>query len=279
MPDSRRADLESRRRIREDLLTNILVEAGAGSGKTQMLAERMAAGVARGVYRIDQMAAVTFTRKAASELRGRFHKALEDRLAPVTRDGRCGARPRRAGQSGTVLRRHDPLVLRPFAARAAGRVRRLAWLHGARRGPGSRVEEARLARLHHRGALPALPPCSSSSIPRQARRPGRCVPDGVRERGRGLPGGHGDAPGRDARVHGTRDLLGRASEASAGVHRADTTCKVQKAARKFRARLRVWRSTAAGSLAALLGTWDIDSKITQNRWGDTSGEEAFQGAD
>ena len=63
------------------LLTNILLEAGAGSGKTQMLAERMAAGVAAGVYNIEHMAAVTFTRKAASELRGRFHLALEEELS------------------------------------------------------------------------------------------------------------------------------------------------------------------------------------------------------
>ncbi len=80
MSDSRAADTASRRSIRTELLANILVEAGAGSGKTQMLAERMAAGIAEGVYGIDQMAAVTFTRKAASELRGRFHLALESRL-------------------------------------------------------------------------------------------------------------------------------------------------------------------------------------------------------
>ena len=61
-------------------MTNLLVEAGAGSGKTQMLAERMAAGVATGAYQIQHMAAVTFTRKAASELRGRFHLALEQEL-------------------------------------------------------------------------------------------------------------------------------------------------------------------------------------------------------
>src|SRR5213594_526049 len=73
-------DQESRRLIREELLTNLLVEAGAGSGKTEMLAERMASGVAAGVYQVEQMAAVTFTRKAASELRGRFHLALEEEL-------------------------------------------------------------------------------------------------------------------------------------------------------------------------------------------------------
>src|SRR3954454_18561200 len=75
-----RSDQESRRIICEELETNLLVEAGAGSGKTQMLAERMAAGVATGVYEVEHMAAVTFTRKAASELRGRFHLALEGEL-------------------------------------------------------------------------------------------------------------------------------------------------------------------------------------------------------
>src|SRR5262249_3896981 len=74
------ADEASRRVIRQDLESNLLVEAGAGSGKTQMLAEGMAACVASGAYRIEHIAAVTFTRKAASELRGRFHLALEKRL-------------------------------------------------------------------------------------------------------------------------------------------------------------------------------------------------------
>jgi hypothetical protein len=84
MSESRAIDAQSRDSIRTDLVANILVEAGAGSGKTQMLAERMAAGVAQGVYAIDQMAAVTFTRKAASELRGRFHLALEARLVTAS---------------------------------------------------------------------------------------------------------------------------------------------------------------------------------------------------
>src|SRR5215210_1768304 len=85
MNSSRAIDRESRRIIREELQANLLVEAGAGSGKTQMLAERMAAGIASGDYEIEHLAAVTFTRKAASELRGRFHLALESRLSELSR--------------------------------------------------------------------------------------------------------------------------------------------------------------------------------------------------
>jgi ATP-dependent helicase/nuclease subunit A len=73
-------DEQSRRLIVSDLDRNMLVEAGAGSGKTHMMARRMAAGIASGKYRIEHIAAVTFTRKAASELRGRFQLALEDML-------------------------------------------------------------------------------------------------------------------------------------------------------------------------------------------------------
>jgi ATP-dependent helicase/nuclease subunit A len=74
-------DQASRDRIVSALDRNVLVEAGAGSGKTHMMAARMAAGIAGGVYQVEQMAAVTFTRKAAAELRGRFQLALEAELA------------------------------------------------------------------------------------------------------------------------------------------------------------------------------------------------------
>jgi ATP-dependent helicase/nuclease subunit A len=73
-------DAEARRRIEREFDRTFLVEAGAGSGKTRSLARRMAAGIAAGVYRVEHMAAVTFTRKAAAELRGRFQEALEARL-------------------------------------------------------------------------------------------------------------------------------------------------------------------------------------------------------
>ena len=74
------ADQPVRDRLVTEFDRNFLVEAGAGSGKTYSLAMRMAAGIETGCYTVEHMAAVTFTRKAAAELRGRFQLALEERL-------------------------------------------------------------------------------------------------------------------------------------------------------------------------------------------------------
>ncbi len=76
VPDQAARDLIQRR-----LDANVLVEAGAGSGKTECLARRMAAGILEGRYAVEEMAAVTFTRKAAAELRGRFQLTLEAALS------------------------------------------------------------------------------------------------------------------------------------------------------------------------------------------------------
>ncbi len=70
-------DQAARDRIVSDLDTTFLVEAGAGSGKTKSLVDRMVALLASGRTEIDTLAAVTFTRKAAAELRGRFQVGLE----------------------------------------------------------------------------------------------------------------------------------------------------------------------------------------------------------
>ncbi|MBS4021349.1 MAG: UvrD-helicase domain-containing protein [Dethiobacter sp.] len=71
-PDQRERDA-----IRTRLDETFLVEAGAGSGKTTSLVSRMVALISGGRCRMENMAAVTFTRKAAGELRERFQEKLE----------------------------------------------------------------------------------------------------------------------------------------------------------------------------------------------------------
>jgi ATP-dependent helicase/nuclease subunit A len=79
-------DQAERDRIRTELDANLLVEAGAGSGKTTSMVDRMVAMVRAG-REVDRIAAVTFTRKAAAELRERFQEALESAYRTAVRDG------------------------------------------------------------------------------------------------------------------------------------------------------------------------------------------------
>jgi ATP-dependent helicase/nuclease subunit A len=71
-------DEKARERIREDLDTTFLVEAGAGSGKTTSIVDRMLALVRTGRAEAREIAAITFTNKAAAELSGRFRLKLEE---------------------------------------------------------------------------------------------------------------------------------------------------------------------------------------------------------
>ncbi len=70
-------DQAQRRLIETDLDSTMLVEAAAGTGKTTSMVRRMVALLREGRCRVATMAAVTFTRKAAAELRARFQLALE----------------------------------------------------------------------------------------------------------------------------------------------------------------------------------------------------------
>src|SRR5665811_1992894 len=73
-------DKSAREKIRNQLDWNFFVEAGAGSGKTYCLVERMVNLIKKGRARIENIAAVTFTRKAAAELKERFQIKLEDSI-------------------------------------------------------------------------------------------------------------------------------------------------------------------------------------------------------
>jgi ATP-dependent helicase/nuclease subunit A len=70
-------DKAERDAIIKELDTNILVEAGAGSGKTTSLVGRITALIGEGRATISQIAAVTFTKKAAAELKERCQISIE----------------------------------------------------------------------------------------------------------------------------------------------------------------------------------------------------------
>jgi ATP-dependent helicase/nuclease subunit A len=70
-------DRDARRRAIEDVDTTFLVEAAAGSGKTTLLLGRIVNLVRSGRARLPEIAAVTFTEKAAAELKIRLRTELE----------------------------------------------------------------------------------------------------------------------------------------------------------------------------------------------------------
>jgi ATP-dependent exoDNAse (exonuclease V) beta subunit len=72
-------DRDDRRLVRESLDETIVVEAAAGTGKTTELVTRILNVLATGRARIEQIVAVTFTEKAAGELKLRIRKELEGR--------------------------------------------------------------------------------------------------------------------------------------------------------------------------------------------------------
>ena len=57
--------------------TNIIVSAGAGSGKTSVLTERVVYFIKEKNYSIDDFLIVTFTNAAAAEMKKRIRKALQ----------------------------------------------------------------------------------------------------------------------------------------------------------------------------------------------------------
>src|SRR5690606_2823093 len=83
-------DEAARRRIRERTDETLFVEAGAGSGKTRSLVERVSTLVLRDGIPIEAVAAVTFTERAAAELRDRLRASFEH----VARAGDDGQRHR-----------------------------------------------------------------------------------------------------------------------------------------------------------------------------------------
>ena len=77
MPERALVDADARQRIRTSLDESLFVEAAAGTGKTTELVARIVNILAAGKARVDQVLAVTFTEKAAGELKLRLREELE----------------------------------------------------------------------------------------------------------------------------------------------------------------------------------------------------------
>ncbi|HEV8235413.1 MAG TPA: UvrD-helicase domain-containing protein, partial [Gemmatimonadaceae bacterium] len=85
-------DQSARRAIVEDLDDTLVIEAAAGTGKTTELVNRILRVLETGRATMTQIVAVTFTEKAAGELKLRLRERLEQDRA-------------RAGQDETVRQR------------------------------------------------------------------------------------------------------------------------------------------------------------------------------
>ncbi|MCH8949562.1 MAG: UvrD-helicase domain-containing protein, partial [Chloroflexi bacterium] len=83
------ADQPARDRIHHDLDTTLFVEAGAGTGKTRELIERIVRLVASGRAELRHIAAITFTEAAAAELRDRVRLRLEQAITEDSEEERA----------------------------------------------------------------------------------------------------------------------------------------------------------------------------------------------
>jgi ATP-dependent helicase/nuclease subunit A len=77
-------DAAARDAIRDRHDATLFVEAGAGTGKTTALVDRVVSLIARGRVTIRELAAITFTEAAAGELRDRIRYRLEQAAAGAT---------------------------------------------------------------------------------------------------------------------------------------------------------------------------------------------------
>ena len=276
MRNSRNVDAASRDTIRTQLLENLLVEAGAGSGKTQMLAERMAAGVAEGVYAIEQMAAVTFTRKAASELRGRFHLALEARLAKARAEGRQ-AEVARLESALSNLERFFAGTIHSFCARLL-RERPVE----SKVSPGftelDEVQDIELRQRVWREFITAARRAGDPDVvdlldadvrPRDldhafAR---MCENEDVE-----FPPGAAQCPDPKAPARRLQEFWGAISALMPASIADEAKCATLQAAERFKGRWRVSskRLNHPAVVAALLELWDRESDLTMKWWSDDS---------
>ena len=91
------SDRKAREALRSDFASTLFVDAGAGTGKTTAIVERIGELVAKGEVRMAQLVAITFTEAAAAELRTRVREALQRVAGDTSREAGERERCRQAG--------------------------------------------------------------------------------------------------------------------------------------------------------------------------------------
>jgi len=106
-------DQDARERARRDHATSFVLEAGAGTGKTTLLVDRIEQIVRSGAARLDEIAAVTFTENAATTMKLRLRERLERTRADL---GRPPEERRRAEAALEVLERAQVSTIHALCA-------------------------------------------------------------------------------------------------------------------------------------------------------------------
>ena len=105
------SDQQARERIACELDANLVIEAGAGTGKTTVLVDRVTNLLATGRVTADEVVVITFTEKAAAELSTRVRDALERRANAAE-----GEQRERLLQAARDLYRAEVETIHSFAA-------------------------------------------------------------------------------------------------------------------------------------------------------------------
>ena len=257
----------------------MVVEASAGSGKTESLAKRMAAGIAGGIYTVEHMAAVTFTRKAAAELRGRFQLALEKALE----DAGAGAAGSDSELRAARLRHALSNLERFFAGTIHAFCARLLRERPVEAGvsPGfTELDDAEDQLLREQSWRDYRAQANSSADPdlmelvnagvtaRQLDKAFEkiCLFEDVT-----FPAGDAPMPDAEAAWEALRQFREQMKARLPVPIPDESTCKIQERAGRFE---RQWRAYLRGErdpalLANLLGIWQSKPDVTQTWWGKT----------
>jgi ATP-dependent helicase/nuclease subunit A len=253
----------------------VLVEAGAGSGKTHEMSRRMAAGIASGNYLVEHLAAVTFTRKAAAELRGRFQLALETELEESIRLAKPAKRIERIQSALSNLERFFAGTIHSFC----GRLLRERPVEAGVSPGFTELDEAEDSHLRKQSWRDFLTASKAAGNPivlellEAGIKPKElddafetvCLYEDV-----GFPPGDAARPDPGAGFQALDQFWALLCKALPAQISAETTCKTQQTARNFKKQMKmaVSRRARPGTLAALLETWDFGPRIVQKWWAD-----------